>query len=192
MRLSRFVGMAFVGGAARWRHRGEGAVAVCGNQILPPELAVVGGQVSSWWQADDDPWITPGEQSGFETTPDYDTSVEWLQRLVPAAPELEMTPFGKSLEGRTLWMVIASADGASTPETLHAAGRPVVLAQAAIHSGEIDGKDAGLMLLRDLSRLAGPCGLLLRSSELPVRTDPQSGRARAQLPLRPHEPARAA
>ncbi len=57
----------------------------------------------------------------------------------------------KSLEGRPIWMVIASADGASTPEELHSNGRPILLAQAGIHSGEIDGKDAGLMLLRDLA-----------------------------------------
>jgi hypothetical protein len=48
-------------------------------------------------------------------------------------------------------MVIASRDGAATPEELHASGRPVLLAQGGIHSGEIDGKDAGMMLLRDLT-----------------------------------------
>lgn len=31
------------------------------------------------------------------------------------------------------------------------AGKPVVMIQAGIHAGEIDGKDAGLMLLRDIA-----------------------------------------
>ena len=34
---------------------------------------------------------------------------------------------------------------------LEAADKPVVLIQGGIHAGEIDGKDAGLMLLRDIA-----------------------------------------
>ena len=48
-------------------------------------------------------------------------------------------------------MVIASRERAFTPEALRATGKPTLLAQAGIHAGEIDGKDAGLMLLRDMT-----------------------------------------
>ena len=66
-------------------------------------------------------------------------------------------------------MAILSADGAFTPEQAAAAaapGRPVVMIQNGIHAGEIDGKDASLMLLRDaaLGRrpgLLGPAVLLV-------------------------------
>jgi hypothetical protein len=34
---------------------------------------------------------------------------------------------------------------------MRASGKPILLAQAGIHAGEIDGKDAGLMLLRDMT-----------------------------------------
>ena len=72
---------------------------------------------------------------------------------------------GESWEGRTVWLAVASAEGASSPEEILAAGKPVLLAQAGIHSGEIDGKDAGLMLLRDLT--VGPlAGLLDRVTVL--------------------------
>jgi len=47
-------------------------------------------------------------------------------------------------------MVVASREHAQTPEALRASGKPTLLVQAAIHAGEMDGKDAGLMLLRDL------------------------------------------
>ncbi len=99
----------------------------------------------------DDPWATPFERGGMVRTPSYDETVAWLERLVAAAPELRMVSLGNSPEGRPIQMVIASRQGAATPEELHAAGRPVLLAQAGIHSGEIDGKDAGMMLLRDLT-----------------------------------------
>src|SRR5262249_16400839 len=58
---------------------------------------------------------------------------------------------GKSPEGRTVWMVAASQQRAFTPGALKATKKPTLLAQACIHAGEVDGKDAGLMLLRDLT-----------------------------------------
>lgn len=98
-----------------------------------------------------DPWITPAEKAGFRTTPSYDETVAWLKRLVAATPELRMVSIGRSSEGRDIWMVIASRDRVFTPETMRQIGKPVLLAQCGIHAGEIDGKDAGLMVLRDLT-----------------------------------------
>src|SRR5688500_8124035 len=100
---------------------------------------------------DSDPWVTPAERSRFATTPTYDETMAWLRRLEAAAPELRLVSIGRTGEGRELWMVVASAEGARTPEALRRNGRPTLLAQAGIHAGEIDGKDAGLMLLRDLT-----------------------------------------
>jgi murein tripeptide amidase MpaA len=129
--------------------------------ILPPTPSWCGVSRALVVTADD-PWITPSEASDFARTPRYDETVAWLRRLVDAAPELEMVSLGKSGEGRDLWMVVATAEGAATPEALHANGRPTVLAQGGIHAGEIDGKDAGLMLLRDLTVGGTKRGLLDR------------------------------
>ena len=41
-------------------------------------------------------------------------------------------------------------DVAFEPDVISRKGRPVVLAQGCIHAGEVDGKDAGLWLLRSL------------------------------------------
>ena len=99
----------------------------------------------------DDPWITPAERTGLSATPGYDETVNWLRKLVAAAPELKMVSIGRSLQGRDFWMVIASADQAFTADALNATGKPLLLAHSGIHAGEIDGKDAGLMLLRDMT-----------------------------------------
>jgi hypothetical protein len=48
-------------------------------------------------------------------------------------------------------LVVASKDRAFEPGAAAKAGKPVVLLQAGIHAGEIDGKDAGLALLRDMA-----------------------------------------
>lgn len=99
----------------------------------------------------DDPWITPSEKSDLRTTPSYDETFSWLRKLVAAAPQLKLISLGKSSEGRDLWMVIASKEKHFTPDALRKSGKPIVFAQAGIHAGEIDGKDAGLMLLRDMT-----------------------------------------
>jgi hypothetical protein len=119
--------------------------------LLPPELPW-SGQSRALIAPPTDPWITPAEKSGLQQTPTYDETVDWLKRLVAKAPELRLLSLGRSAEGRDVWMVVAARGvDAFTPEALTAAGKPVVLAQAGIHSGEIDGKDAGLMLLRDMT-----------------------------------------
>lgn len=98
-----------------------------------------------------DPWITPAEKDDLRTTPSYDETVAWLRKLVAAAPQLHMLSIGKSPEGREIWMVVAAKQKVTTAEALRKNGKPTVLAQAGIHAGEIDGKDAGLMLLRDMT-----------------------------------------
>jgi hypothetical protein len=118
--------------------------------IMPP-LQPWNGVSRKLVVAKNDPWITPAEKADFQTTPTFDETVAWLQKLVAAVPELKMISIGRSGEGRDIWLVIASKERAFTPGELRAAGKPTILAQCGIHAGEIDGKDAGLMLLRDMT-----------------------------------------
>jgi hypothetical protein len=99
-----------------------------------------------------DEWVTPAEAADFKTTPRYAEVRAWLERLAAASPLLTLHTFGRTGEGRDLLYVRASKGGPA---------KPVVLVQAGIHSGEIDGKDAGLMLLRDIA-LRGKASLLDR------------------------------
>jgi hypothetical protein len=118
--------------------------------LLPPAIPWNGASRALVVPATD-PWVTPSEATGFRTTPRYDETVAYLQRLVKASNVLKMVSLGRSAEGRDVWMVIASKERAFTPEALRRSGKAIVLAQGGIHAGEIEGKDAGLMLLRDLT-----------------------------------------
>ena len=133
--------------------------------ILPPERPW-SGKSRELVRPASDPWATPAEASGLTATPRYDETVAWLRRLVAASSVLDMVSLGKSPEGRDLWLVVASKERAFTPEALRAAGKPTLFAQAAIHAGEIDGKDAGMMLLRDLTVGGTKRGLLDRANFL--------------------------
>jgi hypothetical protein len=97
-------------------------------------------------------WLTVAEKSDFRATSSYDQTMVYLYRLEAAAPHLiRVTDFGRSGQGRPLPLVIVSADGAFTPEAAAATGKPILLIQSCIHAGEVDGKDATLMVLRDIA-----------------------------------------
>jgi murein tripeptide amidase MpaA len=118
--------------------------------ILPP-LPPWAGATRALIVPSGDPWITPAEKAALTMTPSYDETVTWLRQLVAKAPQLKLVSLGRSDEGRDVWMVIVSKERAFTPGALKKSGKPILLAQGGIHAGEIDGKDAGLMLLRDLT-----------------------------------------
>jgi murein tripeptide amidase MpaA len=141
------------------------AAELSSQDLLPPEAPWDGASRALAMSADAE-WATPFEQSGLTDSPNYDDTVAWLQRLVKSSAQLEMMSLGKSREGRDVWMVIASSGGTTDPESLRRNGRPTVLAQAGIHSGEIDGKDAGMMLLRDMTIIGTKSDLLDRANFL--------------------------
>ncbi len=93
------------------------------------------------------PWVTPAELTDLTATPDYAQTVSYLKKLVESSPWLQLEVIGQSPQGRDIYVVKASRQ----PDQIGKSGRPTLLVQAGIHSGEIDGKDAGLMLLRDIA-----------------------------------------
>lgn len=96
-------------------------------------------------------WLTPAEAAGFEATPDYEATMAFLRRVAGRLPEMRIESFGRSAAGRPLPLVVVSRERAFTAEAARRLAKPIVLIQNGIHAGEIDGKDACLMILRDLA-----------------------------------------
>jgi len=117
---------------------------------LPPPIPW-DGKSRQWIAKPDDRWITIAEKTAFHATPTYEQTVIWLRQLAAVAPEVRLVSLGRSPEGRDIWMAVVSRDRLFTPETLQRSARPTLFVQAGIHAGEIDGKDAGLMFLRELT-----------------------------------------
>lgn len=97
-----------------------------------------------------DTWLTRAERTAFQETSRYDETIEYCKKLTTASPWVHYTQFGKSPEGRDLPLVIVSREKLFTPEAARKANRLVVLIINGIHAGEIAGKDATLMLLREM------------------------------------------
>lgn len=120
-------------------------------QSILPLVQEWHGKSESLIAKPDNPWITTVEKSDFVTTPTYEETMAWLKKLADASPLINMISIGKSPEGRAIYMMIASTEKNVSADALKKSEKPLLLAQAGIHSGEIDGKDAGMMLLRDIA-----------------------------------------
>jgi hypothetical protein len=99
---------------------------------------------------------TVAEQSQFLRTGRYDEVVrlcaEYERRWRDA---VRCTQFGRTPEGRPMLALTVSRTGALTPEQARKRNLPVMLMQGGIHAGEIDGKDAGFLALRELLNAPG-------------------------------------
>ncbi|RDZ28262.1 M14 family metallopeptidase [Lysobacter silvisoli] len=99
--------------------------------------------------AADDSLSTVAERSGFLKTGRYDEVIALCAAYELRYPQqVRCIDFGTSPEGRPMKALVVSAAGAFTPEAARERGLPVTLIQGGIHSGEIDGKDAGFLALR--------------------------------------------
>jgi hypothetical protein len=102
-------------------------------------------------RAEDNKYITHYEASGYKETPRYAETVDYCQRLAAASRWLHYTTFGTSPQGRGLPLLVADKRGKFSAPKRRRGNKVILLIQAGIHSGESDGKDAGLMLLRDIA-----------------------------------------
>ncbi|MBV8062787.1 MAG: peptidase M14, partial [Nevskia sp.] len=94
---------------------------------------------------------TLAEQTGWRQTGRYAEVERLCQAYQQAWPEaVRCFEFGRTPEGRTMLAMSVSRSGALTPELARQRGIPVLLVQAGIHPGEIDGKDAGFLALREM------------------------------------------
>ncbi|MFQ5742323.1 MAG: M14 family metallopeptidase [Acidobacteriota bacterium] len=96
--------------------------------------------------------ITRAERSGYRETSRYDEVVRFMEAVAPASPRLQLTTFGYTYEGRPLPMMVFGDLADASPEAVLATGKTRIWIQGNIHAGEVCGKEAMLVLLRDLAQ----------------------------------------
>ena len=101
---------------------------------------------------------TRAERTNYLETSHYADVVAFLDSL-KGRPELSFGSIGKTGEGRDIPYVIASRPRVSTPDEARKLARPVLYIQGNIHAGEVEGKEALLAILRDLTSSARPNAL---------------------------------
>jgi hypothetical protein len=104
---------------------------------------------------------TVAERSAFVQTGRYDEVIKLCAQFQAAYPKaVKCIDFGTTPQGRPMKALIVTRSGVFTPQAAAKRGLPVVLVQGGIHAGEIDGKDAGFLALREvLENRAAPGAL---------------------------------
>jgi murein tripeptide amidase MpaA len=94
---------------------------------------------------------TVSERSGFTATGRYDEVIKLCGSFQQAYPkQVKCFQFGTTPEGRPMMALAVTRANAFTPEAARKQNLPVTLIQGGIHAGEIDGKDAGFLALREM------------------------------------------
>lgn len=94
--------------------------------------------------------LTLAEASQWQQTGNYEECIALYRRLAAASPYARLLDIGETPAGRRMYLFVASRDKAFTPEAARRTGKPILLLQNGIHPGENGGKDASVMLLRDM------------------------------------------
>lgn len=95
-------------------------------------------------------YTTYYEKSNYLETPRYNQTKEYLESLCKTSDLCRLTKFGVSPQGRDLMLFIIDKDKNFTPESVKKSNKAILCIQSCIHPGESEGKDAGLMLMRDI------------------------------------------
>ncbi len=94
---------------------------------------------------------TRPEASNFAETSRYDDVMSFMKAMAAASPQIHLTTYGYTFEGRPMPLAVVGAPGAS-PEQVLATRKTRVYIQGNIHAGEVEGKEALLWLLRSIAK----------------------------------------
>lgn len=91
------------------------------------------------------------ERTAYAETTRYNELMEFAEAVANASPLVHLTTFGYSLEGRPLPVLVIGNVKDPTPESVLASGKTRILVYTGTHAGEIEGKEAMLMLARSFA-----------------------------------------
>lgn len=94
--------------------------------------------------------LTTAEAGNFTATTRHADVWQFIRELQRRTPLLRVEKLCITAEGREVPLLILGNPVSSSPEALKRDKRGVIYIQANIHAGEIEGKEASLMLARDI------------------------------------------
>ncbi len=100
--------------------------------------------------------LTVAEKSDYKSTADYQDVISFIEQLKKSSPYIRVESIARSVEGRTVPLLIIGKPMPMSPSDLVNDNRIVIYIQANIHAGEVEGKEATLMFARDLLKEKDP------------------------------------
>jgi hypothetical protein len=103
--------------------------------------------------------ITVPEKTNYQSTSTHEDIMRFIEYLKSNSSKVHVEIIGNSNQGKAIPLVVLSETGIKSPEEAKAKGLPSFYVQANIHGGEVEGKEAVLILMREI--LFGNRGHLL-------------------------------
>ena len=95
---------------------------------------------------------TKAERTNYEETSTYEDVTQFLSVVAEASPLIHLTTFGTTLEGRAMPLVVVGHVDGTSAQAVLATGKTRVFIQGNIHAGEVCGKEAMQMFLREVAQ----------------------------------------
>lgn len=95
--------------------------------------------------------LTTAERTNWVQTSTHADVLSFLDSLSQRGALMHVGTLGTSPQGRRIPFVILARPMVATPAAAKATGKPIYYIQANIHAGEVEGKEAVQMLMRDLT-----------------------------------------
>jgi hypothetical protein len=99
---------------------------------------------------------TRGERSGWIETSSHDDVMRFLEVAAASSDRAHLETMGYTNEGRAIPLLVIGDVADGSPEAVRASGKLRVYLQGNIHGGEVPGKEALQMLVRELLTGATP------------------------------------
>ena len=95
-------------------------------------------------------WLTLFEKSKFQKSLSYEDTISYFQKFANKTPYAKLFTIGNSAQGREIKCLVVAGNEEFSPEKAKQSGKAIILIQNGIHSGEIESKDACMLLLREI------------------------------------------
>ncbi len=96
--------------------------------------------------------FTRAERTDYAETSRYDDVMQFVRTVAEASPQIHLTTFGYTFEGRGMPLLVVGDVASASPADVLASEKTRVYVQGNIHAGEVCGKEAMQMMLRDLAQ----------------------------------------
>lgn len=101
-------------------------------------------------QAIDRSLLIKPEKTNYTQTSTYKDVIDFTTLVTKNSPYVTKISMGTSLEGKDIPVFVLASPKISTPAEAKASGKPIIYVQGNIHSGEVEGKEAVQILMRDI------------------------------------------
>lgn len=94
--------------------------------------------------------ITVAERSNYERTSTFAEVVAVVEALQRNSPLIHRETLLITQDGKDVPLLVLADPPIASPQQARASGKPVIYIQANIHGGEVEGKEASLIAMRDI------------------------------------------